>query len=82
MEPLSWGAIIAQIFLQFTPVWVSLIVTFAMSIYFKRNLGLYGKLFDSTVGMIGFALVMFWVFTGIYSALDLIITHEPLSQVS
>ena len=82
MEPLSWGGIILRLFLQFAPVWIALIATFSLSIYFKRNLGLYGKLFDSTVGMIGFALVMFWVFTGLYSALDLILLNDPLSQVS
>ncbi len=82
MEPLSWGGIIVRLFLQFAPVWIALIATFALSIYFKRSLGLYGKLFDSTVGMIGFALVMFWVFTGLYSAFDLILLNDPLSQVS
>jgi len=82
MEPLSWGAIIIRVFLQFTPVWISLIAIFGLSITFKRKLGLYGKLFDSTVGMIGFALVMFWVLTGIYSAFDLIVMYDPLAQVS
>ena len=43
---------------QLLPVWIALIVTFVVSIKFKRKLGLYGKLFDSMVGMIGFALVM------------------------
>ena len=63
------------------PVWIALIVLFAVSITFKRKLGLYGKLFDSTIGMIGFALVMFWVFTGIMGgAFDMLITHDPLSQ--
>jgi len=82
MEPLSWGAIIIRVFLQFTPVWISLIAIFGLSITFKRKLGLYGKLFDSTVGMIGFALVMFWVLTGIFSAFDLIVMYDPLAQVS
>ncbi len=67
---------------QLAPVWISLILVFAASIAFKRRLGLYGKLYDSPIGMIGFALVMFWVFTGVYGALDLIVTHDPLSQVS
>ena len=68
---------------QFLPVWVALIATFALSITYKRKLGLYGKLFDSTVGMIGFARVMFWVFTGIFGGLfDMLITHDSLSQVS
>ncbi|MGC1498010.1 MAG: ABC transporter permease [Sulfitobacter sp.] len=68
---------------QMTPVWIALIVTFVVSIKFKRKLGLYGKLFDSTVGMIGFAIVMFWVFTGIMGGVfDMLITHDSLSQVS
>jgi peptide/nickel transport system permease protein len=80
MEPLGWGAIAAQVLVQFTPVWIGMIAVFALSIVFKRRLGLYGKLFDSTIGMIGFALVLFWVFTAIFA--DTIVTHDPLAQVS
>ncbi|MBS9716163.1 ABC transporter permease [Pseudohalocynthiibacter aestuariivivens] len=80
MEPLSWGLIIAQIFIQFIPVWIALFLTFALSISYKRRLGLYGKLFDSPIGMIGFAIVMFWVFTAVFA--DLIITHDPIGQIS
>jgi peptide/nickel transport system permease protein len=72
------GAMIQQLI----PVWIALIVLFSVSITYKQRLGLYGKLFDSTVGMIGFALVMFWVFVGMFGAFDLLITHDPLSQVS
>ncbi|EEX11054.1 oligopeptide/dipeptide ABC transporter, permease protein [Ruegeria lacuscaerulensis ITI-1157] len=80
---LGTGAgIVGAVAQQFLPVWVSLIILFAMSVAFKRRLGLYGKLFDSPIGMIGFALVMFWVFTGIFGALDLIVTHDPLVQIS
>ena len=83
MELLSWGEIIIRILMQLMPVWISLVVLFGLSIIFKRRLGLYGKLFDSTIGMIGFAIVMFWVFAGFYAGtLDLILTHDPLSQVS
>lgn len=75
--------ILGAIAKQFTPVWIALIVLFAVSIRYKRKLGLYGKLFDSTVGMIGFGIVMFWTFTAIFSGLfDMIATHEALSQVS
>ena len=49
---------------------------------FCQKTGLYGKLFDSVVGMIGFAIVMFWVFAGVYGAMDLIVTHDSLAQVS
>ncbi len=83
MEELSWASIIARMFIQLGPVWISLIVLFTLSITYKRRLGLYGKLFDSTIGMIGFGLVMFWVFTGVYGGpLDMLVTHDPLSQVS
>ncbi len=74
--------IIGAISLRLLPVWIALAATFALSIAFKRRLGLYGKLFDSTIGMIGFALVMFWVFTGIFGALDMVVTHDALAQVS
>ncbi|MDQ7070883.1 MAG: ABC transporter permease [Rhodobacterales bacterium] len=83
MELLSWGEIFTRIFIQFTPVWIALFATFAISIAFKRKLGLYGKLFDSIVGMIGFFLVMFWVFTAIFTGVfDLIATHDPISIAS
>lgn len=79
--PYGAAGIIGAMAKQFLPVWVALIVTFALSIIYKRRLGLYGKLFDSTVGMIGFALVMFWVFTAIFAGVfDLIATHDPLAQ--
>lgn len=76
------AGIVGAISQQFLPVWMALIIMFAMSIAFKRRLGLYGKLYDSPIGMIGFGLVMFWVFTGVFGALDLIVTHDPLSQIS
>ncbi|MGR3501297.1 ABC transporter permease [Pseudaestuariivita sp.] len=79
MEPLSWGEIFVRMAGQFTPVWIALVVLFAVSITFKRRLGLYGKLFDSTIGMIGFALVMFWVFAALFA--PLIMTHDPLAQL-
>ena len=80
MEELGWGPIIGQVLWQFLPVWIALAATFTVSILFKRKLGLYGKLFDSPIGMAGFALVMFWVFTALFA--DMIITHDPIQVVS
>lgn len=80
MDTLGWGQIILRIMVQFLPVWIALGATFALSLTFRRRLGLYGKLFDSRVGMVGFALVMFWVFTAIFA--DMIATHGALSAVS
>ena len=76
------AGIIGAIAHRLLPVWIALVLLFALSILFKRKLGLYGKLFDSPIGMIGFALVMFWVFTGFFGAVDMIITHDPLAQLS
>jgi peptide/nickel transport system permease protein len=80
MPTAEQAGIFPAIFARFLPVWAALILTFAVSIRFKRRLGLYGKLFDSTVGMLGFGIVMFWVFTAIFA--DLIITYDPLAQLS
>jgi peptide/nickel transport system permease protein len=63
---------------QFLPVWAALIATFVVCVAFKRKLGLLGKLFDSPVGMVGLALVLFWVFTAIFA--DLVITMDPIKQ--
>ncbi len=83
VTPYGTAGIIGEMSRQFLPVWVALMVTFGVSILYKRRLGLYGKLFDSTVGMIGFAIVMFWVFTALFVGIfDLIATHDYLSQVS
>jgi len=80
MEELGWGSIIVTLLGRFWPVWIALLATFALSIAYKRKLGLYGKLFDSPIAMAGFGLVMFWVFTALFA--DIIATHDALSQIS
>ncbi len=79
----GYAGIVGGVSQQLIPVWIALVITFAVSITYKRKLGLYGKLFDSTVGMIGFGLVMFWVFVGVMAGVfDMLTTHDSLSQVS
>ncbi|NCQ24179.1 MAG: peptide ABC transporter permease [Rhodobacteraceae bacterium CG17_big_fil_post_rev_8_21_14_2_50_63_15] len=81
MDALGWTEIALRILGRLGPVWIALVVTFTLSILFKRRLGLYGKLFDSPIGMVGFAMVMFWVFTGIFGGgFDMITTHNVLDQ--
>lgn len=79
-DPIGWFEILARMGLQLWPVWIGIVLVFGVSIRFKRRLGLYGKLFDSTVGMIGYAMVLFWLFAAIFA--DVIITHDPLAQLS
>jgi peptide/nickel transport system permease protein len=75
--------IIGAVSARFLPVWIALIATFALSITFKRRLGLYGKLFDNPIGMAGFGLVMFWIFTALFAGLfDMITTHGALDVAS
>jgi len=80
MELLSWGEIFVKMFWQFMPVWVAMAVIMSVSVVYKRRLGLYGRLYDSLVGIIGFSIVLFWVLTALMA--DMIITMDPLQQVS
>ena len=72
--------ILVRAIARFLPVWIALVVTFTLSIWFRKRLGLYGKLMDSPVGLLGLAIVLFWVFTAIFA--DWIITFDPLAQLS
>ncbi|MGX9350240.1 ABC transporter permease [Shimia sp. W99] len=81
--PLGTVGIVGALAAQFAPVWIALVVTFLLSITYKRRLGLYGKLFDSMIGMIGFGLLMFWFYTALFVGLfDMIAVHDPLTQLS
>ncbi len=80
METMSTTGIIGNILWQFLPVWVAITIVFAVSIKFKQRLKLYGKLFNSNVGMIGLALVLFWFFTALFA--DMIAQFDPFVQVS
>ena len=76
--PYGVTGIIGEMGVRFMPVWVALIVTYVLSMRYKKSLGLYGKLFDSPIGMVGLGLVLFWVFTAVFAGL--IMTHDPLVQ--
>ncbi len=77
------GGIIGAALVRFIPVWIALGITFLVSMHFKDQLGLYGKLFGNVAGMIGFGLVTFWVYTALFTGVfDLISTFDPLSQAS
>ena len=80
MELLSWAEIFAKILWQLMPVWVAMAIIMSTSVVYKRRLGLYGRLYDSLVGIIGFSIVLFWVLTALLAVM--IITMDPLQQVS
>ena len=80
MTRLAGGDILLSILGQFTPVWIAMAVILGLSYVFRKRLGLYGRLFDSPIGMVGLVLVLFWVLTAIFA--DTIITFDPLDQLS
>ncbi len=80
MTRLAGGDILLSILGQFTPVWIAMAVILGLSYVFRKWLGLYGRLFDSPIGMVGLVLVLFWVLTAIFA--DMIITFDPLDQLS
>ena len=69
-----WGTVISQ----FWPVWLSLAVILSVSYYFRHNLNLYGRLFGSTIGMVGLVIVLFWILTAIFA--DWVAVFDPLEQ--
>jgi peptide/nickel transport system permease protein len=80
MERLTALEITTRVLTQFTPVWIGLVVILFVSWLVRRKLGLYGKLFGSTIGVAGLILVLFWILTAIFA--DAIATHDPLTQIS
>ena len=65
LEFLTPWQIVVQTAAQFLPVWVAMIVIMGTSALFRYRLGTYGRIFDSGIGTLGFALVLFWLLTAI-----------------
>lgn len=78
MEPLGFFELWAGVIGRFWPVWIGMGIIMGTSFAFRRKLGLYGRLYDSGVGMIGLGIVLFWVLTAIFP--DVIATFNPLEQ--
>jgi peptide/nickel transport system permease protein len=78
MEPLGFFEIWAGVIGRFWVVWLGMAVIMGGSFVFKHRLGLYGRLYDSAIGMVGLGIVLFWVLTAIFP--DLIATFNPLEQ--
>ncbi len=78
MEPLGFLDIWAGVIGRFWPVWLGLALIMGSSAVFKRRLGLYGRLYDSNVGMIGLGIVLFWVLTALFP--EIIATFDPIEQ--
>ena len=71
-------AIILGVIVRFWPVWLALAIVLALSLTFKKRLGLYGHLFESGVGVAGVMICLFWLFTAIFS--QAVAPFAPLEQ--
>lgn len=76
------AGIVGALSRQLMPAWLVLTIIFILSHLKRRQLGIYGKIFDSNIAMVGFALVLFWILVGLFGAVDLIGTHDALDQLS
>ena len=82
--------IIERIATQLRPVWIGMALIFALSFLFKKRLGLYGKILDNKLGLIGLGIVLFWVLAAILATgvcvgeycTTPIVTHDELQQLS
>ncbi len=80
MEPLGAFGIAVQVIAIFWPVWLGMVIILGVSYIFRANLGLFGKLFGSTPGIVGFSIVLFWFLTAIFA--DAIAPFDEISQIS
>ncbi len=79
MEPLGVFGIISYTLFYLWPVWVGMVIIFTISYIYRDSLGLFGRLFGSTPGLIGFGIVLFWLLTAIFA--DLIAPFGEISQI-
>ncbi|HEV2507697.1 MAG TPA: ABC transporter permease [Mesorhizobium sp.] len=71
--------IIIGVLVRFWPVWLGLAIVLGASFTYKKRLGLYGQLFDSSVGIAGVVICLFWLFTAIFAST--VAPFDPLSQI-
>jgi peptide/nickel transport system permease protein len=79
VEFIGTGAILGGILVQFLPVLVLIAVIMAVSAVYRRRLGFYGRIFESPIGMVGLAIVLFWVLTALMA--HWVAVFDPYVQV-
>jgi len=79
VQYLSAFQVVLEVLARFWPVWLALFIVMGASFVYKKKLALYGQLFDSSVGIAGVAICLFWLFTAIFAST--ISPFDPLAQV-
>ena len=78
METINSFQIWFVFFVQLTPVWISLLITFSALFFWRKHLGVLGHLCNSTIGLVGLFIVLFWIFGAFFA--DMIALFEPFEQ--
>ncbi|RWM83379.1 MAG: ABC transporter permease [Mesorhizobium sp.] len=71
--------VVLGVLARFWPVWIALVLVMGASFAYKKRLGLYGQLFDSSVGIVGVGICLFWLFTAIFAST--VSPFDPLVQI-
>lgn len=71
--------VVLGVLARFWPVWIALALVMGASFAYKKRLGLYGQLFDSSVGIVGVGICLFWLFTAIFAST--VSPFNPLVQI-
>lgn len=79
LEFLTPAQVVSATLAQFLPVWIGMAVVIGASWFFRDRLGTYGRIFDSGVGVFGFALVLFWLLTAILA--PQVALFDPYAQI-
>jgi peptide/nickel transport system permease protein len=79
VEFLSTGAILARVAQQYLPVLLLMAAVMGTSLALRRRLGLYGRLYESRIGILGIALVLFWLLTALLA--PQVAVFDPYVQI-
>ena len=67
MESIGGLEIWLTFFIRFIPVWICLAIFYFGLFYWRKKLGLLGRLCDSPIGLVGLFIVLFWIFGAIFA---------------
>ncbi|HMQ92448.1 MAG TPA: ABC transporter permease [Amaricoccus sp.] len=79
LEYLTLGGIVSGMLRQFLPVYAAMALIMGASFVWRCRLGLYGRIYESPIGMIGFALVLFWLLTALMA--NWVALFDPFGQI-
>jgi peptide/nickel transport system permease protein len=80
METVGIFGIVLGILVRLWPVWIALAVLLVIVRLYGKRLGLFGQLFDTSIGTAGVLICAFWVFTAIFA--NVIAPLDPRVQVA